>query len=216
VTEHLSYGVIYLQNMEYAIAISACLKTTVYFASTSGIRNMNIDKNMVTSHEWGKDRELFTTSGTYTWSFVYSITVNQVMVAYSRAYGSYQDFLDRGLLLTMKLLNQGFLLAKLKSSFRKIYGRHYDLIDCYVEDTKGVIRIRISKNRTQWPNEKLQKDKQWSTKHTYKTKDRVTRTLLKTGLSQMLRKGTGRWFSPGTTNRVLLTYNVFLPVTPFL
>jgi hypothetical protein len=26
---------------------------------------------------------------------------------YSRAYGSYQDFLDRGLLLTRKLLNQG-------------------------------------------------------------------------------------------------------------
>ena len=29
--------------------------------------------------------------------------------------------------------------------------------------------------------EKAQKDKQRSTKHTYKTKDRVTRTLLKTG-----------------------------------
>jgi hypothetical protein len=35
---------------------------------------------------------------------------------YSRACGSYQDFLDRGLLLTRKLLNQGFLLVKLKSS----------------------------------------------------------------------------------------------------
>jgi hypothetical protein len=32
---------------------------------------------------------------------------------------------------------------------------------------------------TQWPKEKVQKDKQ-STKHTHKTKDRVTRTLLKT------------------------------------
>ena len=29
---------------------------------------------------------------------------------------------------------------------------------------------------TQWPKEKAQKDKQRSTKHTYKTKDRVTRT----------------------------------------
>jgi hypothetical protein len=28
---------------------------------------------------------------------------------------------------------------------------------------------------TQWPKEKLQKDKQRSTKHTHKTKDRVTR-----------------------------------------
>jgi hypothetical protein len=34
---------------------------------------------------------------------------------------------------------------------------------------------------TQWPKEKEQKNKQWSTKHTYKTKDRVTRTPLKTG-----------------------------------
>jgi hypothetical protein len=33
---------------------------------------------------------------------------------------------------------------------------------------------------TQWPKEKGQKDKQRSTKHTYKTKDRVTRTPLKT------------------------------------
>ena len=31
---------------------------------------------------------------------------------------------------------------------------------------------------TQWPKEKVQKDKQWSTKHTYETKDRVTRTPL--------------------------------------
>jgi hypothetical protein len=34
---------------------------------------------------------------------------------------------------------------------------------------------------TQWPNEKVQKDKQQSTKHAYKAKDRVTRTPLKTG-----------------------------------
>ena len=32
---------------------------------------------------------------------------------------------------------------------------------------------------TQWPKEKVQKDKQRSTKHTYKTKDRVTQTPLK-------------------------------------
>ena len=35
---------------------------------------------------------------------------------------------------------------------------------------------------TQWPKEKIQKDKQRSTKHTYKTKDRVTRTLPMTGV----------------------------------
>jgi hypothetical protein len=34
---------------------------------------------------------------------------------------------------------------------------------------------------TQWSKEKVQKDKQRSTKHKYKTKDRVTRTPVKTG-----------------------------------
>ena len=34
---------------------------------------------------------------------------------------------------------------------------------------------------TQWPNEKVQKDKQRSTKYTYTNKDRVTRTPLTTG-----------------------------------
>jgi hypothetical protein len=34
---------------------------------------------------------------------------------------------------------------------------------------------------TQWPKEKVQNDKQRSTKHTHKTNDRVTRTPLKTG-----------------------------------
>jgi hypothetical protein len=48
-----------------------------------------------------------------------------------RACCSYQDFLDRGLLLTRTLLNQGFLLVKLKSSLRKFYRRHHDLVDCY-------------------------------------------------------------------------------------
>jgi hypothetical protein len=43
------------------------------------------------------------------------------LIRYPRACGSYHDFLDRGLLLTRKLRNQGFLLAKLKSSLRKFY-----------------------------------------------------------------------------------------------
>ena len=34
---------------------------------------------------------------------------------------------------------------------------------------------------TQWPKENVHKDKQRSTKHTYKTKDQVKQTLLKPG-----------------------------------
>ena len=48
------------------------------------------------------------------------------LIRYSRACGPYQDFLDGGLLLTRTLLNQGFLLVKLKSTLRKCYGRHHD------------------------------------------------------------------------------------------
>ena len=39
----------------------------------------------------------------------------------------------------------------------------------------------IEGQTTQWPKEKMQNDIQRSTKHTHKTKDRVTRTPLKTG-----------------------------------
>jgi hypothetical protein len=39
----------------------------------------------------------------------------------------------------------------------------------------------IEEQTTQWPKKKVQNDKQRSTKHTYKTKDRVTWTPLKTG-----------------------------------
>ena len=54
-----------------------------------------------------------------------------LLIRYSRACGSYQYLHDRGLLLTQKLLNQGFLLVKLKSSLRKFYGRHHDLVNRY-------------------------------------------------------------------------------------
>jgi hypothetical protein len=42
---------------------------------------------------------------------------------------------------------------------------------------------------TQWPTEKVQKNKQRSTKHTYKTKDRVTQTPLKTGVNSGAAEG---------------------------
>ena len=44
--------------------------------STSGTRRANLVTNPVISREWGKDREVFTTSGTYPWSFVTQIFQN--------------------------------------------------------------------------------------------------------------------------------------------
>jgi hypothetical protein len=45
------------------------------------------------------------------------------------------------------------------------------------------------KQTTQWPKEKVQKDKQRSTKHTHKAKDRVTRTQLRPGVKSEAPEG---------------------------
>ena len=55
----------------------------------------------------------------------------------------------------------------------------------------------IEEQTTQWTKEKVQKDKQRSTKHTLKTKDRVTRTPLTTGGELMC---TGRVSSSCSTS----------------
>ena len=60
----------------------------------------------------------------------YGVYISQ-LIRYSRACGSYQDFHDRGLLLSRKLLHQGFLLVKLKSLLRKFYGSHQYSVDRY-------------------------------------------------------------------------------------
>ena len=44
--------------------------------STGGTRRVNLVTNPLISNEWGKDREVFTTSGTYPWSFVTQILYN--------------------------------------------------------------------------------------------------------------------------------------------
>ena len=41
----------------------------------------------------------------------------------------------------------------------------------------------IEEQKSHWPKEKVQKDKQRCTKHTQQAKDRVTRTQLKTGVT---------------------------------
>jgi hypothetical protein len=55
-------------------------------------------------------------------------------------------------------------------SLRRVWRYHRGNQNPYIEEEQT----------TQWPTEKVQKDKQRSTKHTHKTKDRVTQTPLKT------------------------------------
>ena len=53
------------------------------------------------------------------------------LIGYSRACGSYQDFLERMLLLTKKLLNKVAILVKCISSLREFYGRRHCLDNRY-------------------------------------------------------------------------------------
>ena len=74
---------------------------------------------------------------------------------------------------------------------------------------KGVIIIRISKKNRQHNGQKkrVQKDKQRSTKHTYKTKDRVTRTPPKTGYELRWSGRVSSSCSASDTRRVNLVTN---------
>ena len=54
----------------------------------------------------------------------YGVYVSQ-LIRYASAYGG---FLVRSRLLTRKLLGQGYNRFKLITTFKKFYGRHYDLI----------------------------------------------------------------------------------------
>jgi hypothetical protein len=67
----------------------------------------------------------------------------------------------------------------LNSSYMIVSGFAYipNLIIVFIQQT------------TQWSRENKQKNKQRSTRHTYKTKDRVTRTPLKLGVKSGLPEG---------------------------
>ena len=60
----------------------------------------------------------------------YGVFISQ-LIRYSRACSSYDCFILRARRLSSKLLKQGYLAERLKSSFRKFYGRYGDLIQQY-------------------------------------------------------------------------------------
>jgi hypothetical protein len=60
----------------------------------------------------------------------YSVYISH-LIRYARAYFAYEDFSNRGKLLTKKLMLQGHNESRLKSSFRKFYGRYNDLVCDY-------------------------------------------------------------------------------------
>ena len=60
----------------------------------------------------------------------YGVFISQ-LIRYARACSSYECFILRAARLSSKLLRQGYVIGRLKSSLRKFYGRYGDLIKHY-------------------------------------------------------------------------------------
>ena len=60
----------------------------------------------------------------------YGVYTSQ-LIRYARASSQYEDFTNRSILLTKKLLLQGYEEERLKLTLRKFYGRHHELVDHY-------------------------------------------------------------------------------------
>ena len=84
----------------------------------------------------------------YTSSPAYGVFISQ-LIRYARACSSYECFILRARRLSSKLLKQVYLVERLKSSFRKFYGRYGDLVEQY-----GVTLSRML-------NDILTLDQQW-------------------------------------------------------
>ena len=60
----------------------------------------------------------------------YGVFISQ-LIRYARACSSYECFILSAARLSSKLLGQGYVMERLKSSLRKFYGRYGDLIKHY-------------------------------------------------------------------------------------
>ena len=67
----------------------------------------------------------------------YGVYVSQ-LIRYARACSNYQDFMERGKVLTTKLLSQEYQNTKLVATLKKVYGRHHDLVNPYNVAVSGI------------------------------------------------------------------------------
>jgi hypothetical protein len=73
----------------------------------------------------------------------YGVYISQ-LIRYTRTCSTYDQFLSRVRLLTDELMLQGFLQSRLRSAFRKFYGRYNDLIYNYkLSLSHNPVRIRV-------------------------------------------------------------------------
>jgi hypothetical protein len=109
-----------------------CFELLIELVSESGWRRNFITKEIISIFKfWIFHLKFFVYIATFQQELHMEYTFFIFQLRYSRACGSYQEFLDRVLLQTRKLLNQWFLVIKLKSSLRKFYCRHLDFVNRY-------------------------------------------------------------------------------------
>ena len=60
----------------------------------------------------------------------YGVYLSQ-LIHYARACSNYQDFMERGKVLTTMLLSQGYQKTKVVTTLKKFYGRHHNLVNPY-------------------------------------------------------------------------------------
>ena len=75
------------------------------------------------------------------------------LIRYARACSSYECFILRARRLSSKLLKQGYLAERLKSSFRKFYGRYGDLIQQYEVSLSRMLNDILTLDQQWLPNQ---------------------------------------------------------------
>ena len=79
----------------------------------------------------------------------YGVFISQ-LIRYARACSSYGCFILRATRLSNKLLEQGYVKERLKSSLRKFYGRYGDLIKQYEVSLSQMLNDILWPDHTQW------------------------------------------------------------------
>ena len=79
----------------------------------------------------------------------YDVFISQ-LIRYARACSSYECFILRAARLSSKLLRQGYVVERLKSSLRKFYGRYGDLIRHYEVSLSKMLHDILGHDHIQW------------------------------------------------------------------
>ena len=79
----------------------------------------------------------------------YGVFISQ-LIRYARASSSYECFILRAVRLSNKLLGQGYVKERLRSSIRKFYGRYVDLFKQYEVPLSRMLHDILDDDHLQW------------------------------------------------------------------